>query len=294
VPNILIAGCGFLGEAAAVLFLEAGWSIVAVTATPESATRLRKVASASSRWNTALSIHTADLANSASIQALRSHVGPVDAVIHCASSGRGGAGAYRAVYLDGMRHLLDAFPDAATHLFTSSTSVYAQTDGILVDETSPSNPDRETSRILLETERLALDADGFVARLSGIYGPGRSVYLRKILAGEAVLEAGGARWINQIHRDDAAHAFFHLITTPHTRGIYNVTDNTPATQRDLYGWLSEFFNKPLPPDGPADLTRKRGWTSKRVSNAKLRATGWTPRFASYRDAIPTLAATMAG
>jgi hypothetical protein len=41
----------------------------------------------------------------------------------------------------------------------------------------------------------------------------------------------------------------------------------------------------MPPDGSVDPNRKRGVTNKRVANAKLRATGWRPEFASYRDAI---------
>ena len=68
-------------------------------------------------------------------------------------------------------------------LITGSTSVYAQIDGLWVDETSETKPDRETGRILLEAEGIALDAGGLVARLSGLYGPGRSVIMRKFLSG---------------------------------------------------------------------------------------------------------------
>ena len=52
------------------------------------------------------------------------------------------------------------------------------------------------------------------------------------------------------------------------------------------------FERPLPPTGPRDLDRKRGWTHKRVSNAKLVSTGWQPRFPCFLDAareiLPTL------
>ena len=71
-------------------------------------------------------------------------------------------------------------------------------------------------------------------------------------------------------------------------GVYNVCDDSPATQRDLYGSLAAFFNKPLPPEGPRDTDRKRGWTSKRVCNAKLKQTGWAPRFPSYGEALRSL------
>ena len=96
------------------------------------------------------------------------------------------------------------------------------------------------------------------------------------------------RWINQIHRDDAASALAQLGNPKVAPGIYNVTDDTPVTQRDVYGWIAEILNRPLPPEGPADLNRKRGWTSKRIRNGKLRSTGWYPLYPSYRDALPQL------
>jgi nucleoside-diphosphate-sugar epimerase len=173
-------------------------------------------------------------------------------------------------------------------LFVGSTSVYAQTDGDWVTESSPTEPDRATSLMLLEAEAVALAAGGSVARFSGIYGPGRSILLKKFLTKEARLEEGGDRWINQIHRDDGARALYHLATSSLPAGIYNVTDNTPVSQREVYQWIADYFQQPLPPSGPADLHRKRGWTSKRISNQKLRITGWEPQFSSYREALPTL------
>lgn len=58
-------------------------------------------------------------------------------------------------------------------LFTSSTSVYAQNTGEWVTEESLAKPDRETGRILRETEELVLAHRGCIARLAGIYGPAR-------------------------------------------------------------------------------------------------------------------------
>ena len=91
-------------------------------------------------------------------------------MIHCVSSRGGDAEAYREIYVNGARHLLETFPKAKI-LFTSSTSVYAQRDGSWATEESETNPVRETSRILLEVERLILEKSGIVARLAGIYGP---------------------------------------------------------------------------------------------------------------------------
>ena len=275
--KVLIAGCGFVGEATAGLFLKAGWRVFGITATASTAARLRQ------QGIEAVALNLADPESIPAMQTL----GEMDAVIHCASSGKGGEEAYEAVYHQGCQHLLRAFPDRLL-LFTSSTSVYAQTDGSWVTENSPADPDRATGRILRTTENLVLRENGLVARLAGIYGPDRCVYLRKFLEHSAILEAGGERWINQIHRDDAASALFHLITLPAASGLYNVVDDCPSQQRTIYETLAAYYGQPLPPIGPANLNRKRGWTSKRVSNAKLRATGWQPVYPNFSSALAHL------
>ncbi|HEY5792971.1 MAG TPA: NAD-dependent epimerase/dehydratase family protein [Chthoniobacterales bacterium] len=276
--EILIAGCGFLGEAAAALFLEAGWKVHGLTASEKSADALGE---------RGVIAHAGDLTQLPSVAALRQKIGRMEAVIHCASSGRRGEPAYRAVYESGMRHLGAMFPEARL-LFVSSTSVYGQVNGEWVHEESPAEPSRETSRILLAAEQVALRTDGWVARVAGIYGPGRSVYLRRFLSGEAVLENGGSRWVNQIHRDDAARGLFQLIQTRAPAGVYNVSDDAPCSLKEIYSWLGGYFGKPLPPEGEGDPNRKRALTNKRVRNAKLRSTGWQPRYPSYREAIAEL------
>ncbi len=216
-----------------------------------------------------------------------------DFIVHCAASGRGGAEAYQHVYVDGCRNLTDTFPGVPL-LFTSSTSVYSQTDGSIVTENSPALPERETGRLLIEAERITVAAGGIVTRLAGIYGPGRSVILKKFCGGEAMIEEDGRRFLNQIHRDDAARAIFHLASSsPLRRGeIFNLADSTPLSQLECYRKLGEIFSLPLPASGPRDMSRKRGWTHKRVSNEKLRATGWQPRFPSFIDAAASIAPSL--
>ena len=45
-----------------------------------------------------------------------------------------------------------------------------------------------------------------------------------------------------------------------------------------------FFN-PLPPSGNVKSSGKRGRSNKRVSNAKLRAFGWSPQFPTFAEAM---------
>ncbi len=277
-PEVLIIGCGFLGEAAADLFSARGKRVLGLVRSEESLSAL------SGRNFEAA---TCDVTDDSSVEALTPRLHEIPLAVYCVSSGRGGAEDYAAVYRDGLGRVLEAWNPGRV-IFVSSTSVYAQNNGEWVTEQSPALPDRDTAKILLEAEQIALGKGGIVARLSGIYGPGRSALLRMFLSGEAVLEEGGNRWINQIHRDDGASAIVHLGDHGEPGGIYNVTDDTPVTQREVYGWMADALNRPLPPEGPLNMNRKRGVTSKRISNSRMKTTGWMPRFPSYRDALPLL------
>lgn len=297
-PNtltVLVAGCGFVGQETARQLQARGHQVVGLTHSEESAKRLKE--------EVEFPIITADLTDRESVS-ICGHLSPsvlknentdpqmdtdrieFDAVIHCASSGRRGVDQYRKVYLEGCKNLISAFPKA-TLLFTSSTSVYPQTDGSVVTEESAANPSRETGQILRETENLVLGDGGIVARLAGLYGPGRSVLLQRFKDETAIIETGESRYLNQIHRDDVASALVCMLESlPESASqIYNVSDGASTTQRETFELLAEHFGKPTPPEGPRDLNRKRGWTHKRISNTKLSALGWRPAFPSFLEAV---------
>jgi nucleoside-diphosphate-sugar epimerase len=267
----LVIGCGYLGAELLRELTRTGWKATGITLSESSASALR---------SEGLAVLAADLRRS-DLRVLTEKNPSV--IIHCASSGRGGAAAYQEIFLETTKRLINE--TSFEHLiFTSSTSVYAQTDGSIVTETAPAEPERETGRILRETEELVLARDGTVLRLGGIYGAGRCVPLEKLLSGEAVIEGNGERIINSIHRDDAICAFC-LSAGSHWNGIFNVVDNESVTQIEWFEWVCARVGRPLPPFAPRDPNRKRAWTSKRVSNAKLRSMGWTPRYPSFREGI---------
>ena len=272
--KLLLIGNGYLGQAIGDVFRDHDWSVIPVSLSGDGGAL------------------AADVSSIAEVTALAERTGGVDFIVHCAASGRGGADAYRRVYVDGCRNLTSVFSGVPL-LFTSSTSVYAQTDGSTVTEESPALPDRETGRLLREAEEIVLEAGGTVARLAGIYGPGRSVILKRFLNGETVIEEDGRRFLNQIHRDDAARAVYLLATSGrHEGGIFNVSDFEPLSQLDCHRGLAELFGKPMPPFGPRDPDRKRGWTHKRVSSAKLASLGWKPAFPSILNAAEGISRTL--
>ena len=272
-PRILIAGCGYVGQATADLFHAAGWAVEGWTASEKSAAAL------SAKPYPACQV---DISN---CDQVAERPGTFDAVIHCASSRGGGVESYRQIYLTGTRNLLDRFAETKM-LLTSSTSVYAQRDGSWVTEESETIPARETGRVLVETEKLMLERRGTVARLAGIYGPGRSALLGKFLAGTAIIDPANDRFINQVHRDDIASAIFFLLTREAQRTrIYNVVDDQPMLQTECYRWLAQRLDRPLPPIGKSRGQRKRGDSNKRVSNAKLRSLGWTLQYPTFAEGM---------
>jgi nucleoside-diphosphate-sugar epimerase len=273
-PRILIAGCGYVGEATADLFHSVGWNVEGWVHSKESAARLSLKP---------YSIHSIDISQRG---AVAKGAGAFDAMIQCASSRGGDVEAYRQIYLNGARHLVETFPNAKI-LFTSSTSVYAQRDGSWVTEESETKPLRETSRILLEVEKLILENGGIVTRLAGIYGPQRSALLGKFLNGTATIDPNDDRFVNQVHRDDIALALFLLLNreVQESAQIYNIVDDQPLLQSACYGWLAQRLNRPLPPIRKSEQPRKRGNTNKRVSNAKLNQLGWTPHYPTFGDAM---------
>jgi nucleoside-diphosphate-sugar epimerase len=270
--SVLVVGCGFVGLPLARDLASGGWETHAITASEASAAKLH---------NEPFATHNLDISDKTSFGRVARH--RFDVVIHCASSGRGGASSYAAVFLGGIQNLM-ATLNYGRLIFTSSTSVYAQTDGSTVDETSPADPTRETGQILRKTEDLVLAGNGVVARLAGLYGSGRCAPLQKLLEGRATIEEDGTRRMNMLHQTDAALAIGFLVEKEAT-GIYNVVDNQPVAEIDWYQYVCHRLKKTLPPFGPRDLNRKRGWTNKRVSNRKLRSLGWEPVFPTFKEGI---------
>lgn len=271
--RVLIAGCGYVGEAAAGAFHQQGWEVQGWTATAESAAKLS---------DRPYRVRAVDVTSQSAVSKASEEF---EVVIHCVSSRGGDEEQYRRLYLGGAKNLLSAFP-RATLLFTSSTSVYAQTDGSVVDEGSPAGPRHEKGKILRETEELVLAAGGIVARLGGIHGPHRSVFLSRLLESRTPAE-GNDRFINQIHRDDIVRALLLLANRrAECRGeIFNVVGDEPIKMSDAYEWLSTRLKRPLVSDAGDARQRKRGETNKQVSNRKLRALGWQPRYPTFESAM---------
>jgi nucleoside-diphosphate-sugar epimerase len=269
-----VIGCGYVGRELALGMVRDGWDVTGWTLTEASAQRLRATGLRMISANAADGHSWADVPRDFACALL------------CAATRGGSAEDYRSAYLASMTHLA-AHVGPGTHLvFASSTSVYGQDDGSWVHEQSPAIPDTDTARVLLQAEEVCLAAGGAVARIAGIYGPGRSGPLRLLRSGEARIGPDGGRWMNQIHRDDVASAL-RFLGERRARGIFNVCDDQPVRQGEFYEWLADRLGLPPPPQG-SDHTSRRGFTNKRVSNDKIRSLGWAPHFPSFERGYASL------
>jgi nucleoside-diphosphate-sugar epimerase len=282
--RVLVVGCGYVGLPLAAELARLGHTVFGLHRSADANDALQRAS---------IILLQADITQPATLANLPCDF---DWVVNCVASGGGGVEDYRRLYLQGMRNLIEwLVPGQANgtprFVYTSSTGVYGQNDGSLVDETSPTEPASETARVLVETENLLLAAGraenfpALVLRAAGIYGPGRGYLLKQFLRGEARIEGTGARMLNMIHRDDLIHAIIAALERGRGGEIYNAVDDEPVSQLEFFQWLANKLGQPLPPAVPEDATapRKRGLTNKCVSNHKLKSElGFAFTFPDYR------------
>lgn len=285
--RVLIVGCGYIGLPLGTRLHQAGHEVYGLR---------RSAANKSELDRAGIRAVMGDITDPSSLRALPA---ALDWVVHCVSAGRGGGPeAYDRVYVQGTRNLLTHLAGAPPlkFVYTSSTGVYGQDDGSWVTEASETRPATVTGEILVQAEQLVLNSGrtmgipAMVLRLAGIYGPGRDYWRRLFLEGNATLDGDGGRFLNMIHRDDVGGAVAAALERGRASEVYNVADDEPVRQRDLFHWLSVRLGKPMPTPGlRGGGTGKRGVTNKRISNRKLRdELRYVLRYPTFRDGFETL------
>jgi len=273
--RVLIAGCGDLGlRVARLLALE--------SASNQSWGLRRNPSLESTSDLPGFSWMAADLTQP---DTLRNVPKDITHVLYTAAPNARTEADYRAVYRDGLERLLQAVTSPALQrvLFVSSTAVYGDHGAQWIDEDTPTAPKSFNGRVLLETEQWlhsqSAQFETLSLRLSGIYGPGRSYLLDRLRAGQATAPAAESHWVNRIHIEDAAAAVLHLLNLPNPQAIYLVTDSTPLPMRVLYDALAKLVGGAVPLEGAAPASVG----SKRLSNARLRDSGFNFKWPDSRD-----------
>ena len=268
--RILIAGCGDIGSALGTRLLADGHDVWG----------LRRSAAALPAGMTALRM---DLTIPAALDSLPDGI---DAVFYIVTPDAYEDAAYASAFVRGTENLIRALTLGGTRpgrlIFVSSTSVYGQSHGECVDETSPADPRSFAGKRLLQGEEIVVDGPtpGIVVRFGGIYGRGEGRLVKRVRDGSPCQEAPPL-YTNRIHRDDCVSVLHHLLDLDDPHQIYLGVDSEPASQCAVMEWISAELGLPPPPrTATVDNSGKGG---KRCRNARLLATGYRFLYPSYRD-----------
>ncbi len=283
--RLVIFGCGYVGSALARMAVAAGAQVEALTRNPEKAATLR-----------ALGLTKVVVAELSTHDWHPQLEGGADYVVNCVSAGGGPDGYWRS-YVAGMASILawagHGGAPVGTMAYTSSTSVYPQGGGAIVDEDSVAAGATPNGSIIRESEILLQKAPAtacerwFILRLAGIYGPGRHHLPDQLRTGATKLGGSGAYRLNLVHRDDIVAALLGCLIAPVQlrNEIFNVADTAPAMREEVVRWLAKRLGRGMPEfDGVAGARRGGEPMPDRViASGKIqRMLGWRPQYPDFR------------
>lgn len=177
---------------------------------------------------------------------------------------------------------IDSLPGLQWVGYLSATSVYGDTAGDWVDESTPCDPttDRGRSRVAAEAEwQVRANEIGLpvhIFRLGGIYGPGRSA-LDQIRSGRATRIDRPNQLFSRIHIDDIVAVLQASMARPRPGTIYNVCDDMPAASADVVAFAAELLGIEPPPliafedAGLSPMARSFYTDNRLVSNVRIKA-----------------------
>ncbi len=280
-PNLLVFGFGYTGQALARRMLGEGWNVWAAVRSGESAAHAR-----------AAGVTPIDAADREALVAAPA----MNAMLITAPPDDHGCPGLNALVPAMAR--ANAFPDWIGYL--STTGVYGDRDGRWVFETSPlaARSPEAARRVAAERDWLevgrGMGLTVQVFRLPGIYGPGRSTFDR-LREGRARNWVKPGQMFSRIHVEDITSGLAASIARPHAGRAYNLVDDEPAPPHMLNAFACELMDAPAPATTPFDdaalpPAAQRFWAeNKRVSNARAKAElGWRPAFPTYREGLSAI------
>lgn len=279
----LIFGCGYLGQRVARLWLQAGAPVFAVTRSSERAEELAAQG---------VQPILGDVCGEAQLLLPQEVRTILFAVGFDGKAGR----SIHEVYVGGLARALADVPDSIERLiYVSSTGVYGNVSGAVVDERSACEPTREGGKACLAAEKL-LQSSRFsdraiVLRLAGLYGPGRIPRAADLVAGKPI-DAPRTGWLNLIHVEDAAQVVLLAEQRARPPATLIVSDGRPVMRGEYYAELARVLGAP-PPQFSAPVAAspaaQRAASDKRVNSARMFAELRPElKYPSYREGLAAI------
>jgi nucleoside-diphosphate-sugar epimerase len=156
------------------------------------------------------------------------------------------------------RALLQALrrrPLPAALVYGSTSGVYGNCQGALVDEVRAPRADTPRARRRLDAERAVRFAGrsaglrSSILRIPGIYGIDREggTPRQRLLKGTPVLREQDDVYTNHIQADDLARACIAALWRGRPQRIYNVNDNSQLKMGDYFDLAADMYGLPRPP-----------------------------------------------
>lgn len=187
--------------------------------------------------------------------------------------------------------------------YISTTAVYGDCDGELVDEDRPVNPQSDRARLRVAAETglqgwcAQNDVPCVILRVPGIYGPGR-LGIDRVRSGAANIRDSEANPGNRIHVDDLVACCDAALSAETPPGIYNVGDGDFRSATWFASEVARQCGEPAPPEiSFADAEREFSdmrmsflRESRRIDTRRMRdVLGVTLR---YPDPVDGIAASL--
>jgi len=192
----------------------------------------------------------------------------------------------------GSANLVDAAVAAGVKRFIqeSFAPVYPDRGDAWIDESTPLDPLRFNRTIVDAEANARRFPESVVLRFAAFYGPDSFVtidMMKFTKKGFLPLPGAPGAFASCLSHDDAASAVVAALRL--APGVYNVVDDEPVTHRDFADTLADALGVPHPKLPPRWMTPLFGapgrmlTRSLRISNQKLRGSGWRPRWRSVRE-----------
>ena len=232
-PRLLIIGCGDVGMRLLPL-VRARFRVFAVTSQPERCAELRAAGAVPL---------VADLDRPRTLARLR---GLADAVVHLAPPPAQGRRDLRT------RHLVRALGSAARMVYVSTSGVYGDCGGALVDETRPLAPRNARALRRVDAEQVLrawarrTGARLALLRVPGIYAAAR-LPLRRLEQGTPALAEPDDVYTNHIHADDLARIVALALFRALPCRVYHASDDTRMKMGEYFDAVADAFGLARPP-----------------------------------------------
>lgn len=232
-PRLLIVGCGDVGMRLLALVRDR-WRVFALTSQPERCAELRAAG--------AVPV-VADLDRPETLARL---AGLANWVVHLAPPQPQGEQDRRT------RALAAILPEGGRLVYVSTSGVYGDCKGALVDETRPVAPRNGRAMRRVDAERFlrrwALYARARVSilRVPGIYAADR-LPLKRLREGTPALCEADDVYTNHIHADDLARTVFHALMRGGAQRVYHAVDDTCMKMADYFDAVADAYGLSRPP-----------------------------------------------